>query len=87
MSLLARPVPGSFARKLDPDLFAEDLKFIRHLGLASDLREVSADAEDFRDVNRGKPSFLSVSLRIRVPGRKAARLAHQLFSEARRDAA
>src|SRR6266853_1154354 len=78
-------VLAPLVRKLNPDLFAEDFKFIRYLGAATDLREVSVDVLNFRDVNRGNPSFLRISLRIRVSGRKATQLAHQLFTEARRN--
>jgi hypothetical protein len=72
-------------RKLTPDLFAEDFKFIRYLGAATGLREVSVDVLNFGDVNRGKPTLLRTGLRIRVSGRKVTRLATQLFSEARRN--
>ncbi len=68
---------------LKPDLFAEDFKFIRYLGDSTGLREVGLDLLNFRDANRGKPSFWRTSLRLRVSGRKAGRLARQLFAEER----
>ena len=72
-------------RKVKLDFFAEDLKFIRNLGAVTGLREASAEAEDFQQANRARPSFFRTGLRIRVSGRKASRLAHVLFSEARRN--
>jgi len=62
-------------RKLKPDFFAEDFKFIRYLGEAIGSREVKASAADFQDANFARRTFLRTSLRIRVSGRKAARLA------------
>ena len=44
-------------RKVKPDFFAEDLKFIRNLGAVTGLREASAEAEDFQQANRARPSF------------------------------
>jgi hypothetical protein len=67
--------------KLNPNFFAEDFKFIRYLGEASGVREARANAADFRDGARR--SFLRNTLRIRVSGRKAARLAQKLFADAR----
>jgi hypothetical protein len=64
---------------LEPDFFAEDFKFLRYLGESTGLREVGLDLLSFRDANLGKPSFWRTSLRIRVSGRKASRLARQLF--------
>jgi hypothetical protein len=70
---------------MKPDFFAEDLKFIRNLGAVTGLREAGAEAQDFHQVNRARPSFFRTGLRIRVSGRKATRLAQVLFSEARRN--
>ena len=80
----ARLLAAGF-RKVRPDFFAEDLKFIRNLGAATGLREAGAEAQDFHQANRARPSFFRTSLRIRVSGRKATRLAEVLFSEARRN--
>jgi len=66
-------------RRLHPDLFAEDLKFIRYLGESTGLREVGVDLLSFRDANVGKPSFWRTTLKIRVSGRKAGKLARSLF--------
>ena len=70
-------------RRLKPDFFAEDFKFIRYLGASIGLREAGVDLMNFHDVNLGKPSFWRTSLKIRVSGRRAARLARQLFTEER----
>ena len=72
------------SRKLNPDFFAEDFKFIHYLGEASGSREVRASAADFHDTNLARRSLWRTSLRIRVSGRKAARLAQRLLSEASR---
>jgi len=71
-------------RKLNPNFFAEDFKFIRYLGDANGMREARANAADFRD--GVKRSFLRNTMKIRVSGRKATRLAETLFLEARRRA-
>ena len=67
-------------RRLNPDFFTEDFKFIRYLGESIGLRETNADLMNFRDANLGKPSFWRTGLKIRVSGRKASRLAQQLFA-------
>ena len=67
-------------RRLKPDFFAEDFKFIGYLGASTDMREVSADLMNFRDANLGRPRFWRTALKIRVSGRKASRLAQQLFA-------
>src|SRR5262245_37569598 len=67
-------------RRLKPDFFTPDFDFIRYLGNASGFREARANAADFRDGARR--NFLRNALKIRVSGRKAARLAQRLFSEA-----
>ena len=69
--------------KLNPDLFAEDFNFIQYLGATTGVREANEELQAFEDVNRDKPGLFRTGLRLRVSGRKAVRLAHQLFSEAR----
>ena len=66
-------------RILKPDFFAEDFKFIRFLGAATDLQEATVDLLNFRDMNLGKRSFWRTDLKIRVSGRKASRLVHELY--------
>jgi hypothetical protein len=68
-------------RRVKPIFFDEDFKFIRYLGEATDVREADASAAYFQDTNFPRPSFWRSRLKIRVSGRKAARLAHELFSE------
>lgn len=70
-------------RGLNPDFFSQDFAFIRYLGEATGMREARAQAADFQDANRAKPSFLRTGLRIRVSGRKAGRLAQRLFVRGR----
>jgi hypothetical protein len=71
-----------FLRAIKPDFFAPDLKFIRRLGMASDMREATGDLLDFRDVNVGGSSFWRGGLKLRVSSRKAGKVARELFSEA-----
>src|SRR5262249_23735572 len=70
-------------RMLSPNFFAEDLKFIRYLGASAGFREAEVDLLNFRDANTGTGSFLRTTLKLRVSGRKAGRLAQQLFAEER----
>jgi len=58
------------------------MKFIRYLGAATDWQEAKTDVNNFHVLNDGKPSFWREALRLRVSGRKATKLAKQLFSEA-----
>jgi hypothetical protein len=76
---LAAPV----LRRLKPDFFAEDFRFIRYLGAATGWRELNSEILGFQDANRVSRNFLRTSFRIRVSGRKAAALAERLFSAAR----
>jgi hypothetical protein len=69
--------------RLNPELFAKDLEFIRYLGAATDLREASVDALNFQTANLAHPRFWRTGMKIRVSGRKASTLAHRLFSSAR----
>jgi hypothetical protein len=62
-----------------PGFFLEDFKFIRYLGDSVDTRQARVDVLDFKDINRKRWRMLHGSLRIRVSGRKASRLALQLF--------
>ena len=73
------------ARRLSPDFFKEDFKFIRYLGDSTGLREVGVDLLNYRAANLGKPSFWRTGLKIRVSGRKASRLAQQLFATEKQD--
>jgi hypothetical protein len=66
-------------RRVTPDFFMEDFKFIRYLGDSTGLREINADLMNYRDANLGNPSFWRTGLKIRVSGRKASKLAQLLF--------
>ena len=70
-------------RRLAPDFFAEDFKFIHYLGAAAGVRDADVDVLNFRDVNLGKPSFWRTGWKIRVSGRKASRLVRELFAAER----
>ncbi|MCX6930173.1 MAG: hypothetical protein NT154_44235 [Verrucomicrobia bacterium] len=71
---------ASVVRKLKPDFFVQDFRFIRYLGESTGLREVGVDLLNFRAANIGKPSFWRTGLKIRVSGRKASKLAQELFT-------
>ena len=66
-------------RKLRPAFSAEDFRFVHDLGEATDLREAMACVADFQIANITSRRFLRTALKIRVSGRKATRLAEQLF--------
>ena len=66
-------------RTLRPSLLEEDLKFIRYLGEAEDFQEAEDNVATFRDANRGTRSFLRKRWKLRVSGRKAGKVARQLF--------
>ena len=68
-------------RKISPDFFHEDFKFIRYLGDSVGVREATVDLQNYKDVNRGNRSLLRTDLKIRVSGRKANRLICQLYQE------
>ena len=80
----ARPIAG-LIRKLRPGFFADDFNFIHYLGETTNLREVKATAAEFRDTNVARQNFWRTRLKIRVSGRLATRLAHDLFSKASRN--
>jgi hypothetical protein len=67
-------------QKLNPDFFAEDFNFIRHLSVATNWREAREDVIDFREAHASRRSFLRTGLKIRVSGRKASKLVQQLFA-------
>lgn len=69
-------------RRLRPGFFAEDFRFIRAFGTATDLREANASAADFQDCNAARRSFWRSRLKIRVSGLKATNLAHELLEQA-----
>ncbi len=67
--------------KLKPDFFAQDFQFVRYLGESTGSKEVVVDLLNFRDANLGRRNFWRTALKLRVSGRKAGRLAQQLFAE------
>jgi hypothetical protein len=66
-------------RWLRPGYFDKDMKFIRYLGAATDWEEAKVDINNFYLVNIGKPTLGRQDFRLRVSGRKASRLARELF--------
>src|SRR5258708_4716008 len=72
-------VVAPVVRKLSRDLFADDFRFIRALGDATDLREANVAAGNFQSVNISRRNFWRTILKMRVSGAKATTLAQQLF--------
>jgi hypothetical protein len=68
-------------RKISPDFFFEDFKFIRYLGDSLGVRDATVDIRNYSDVNRRNLEFFRTGLKIRVSGQKANRLVHQLFQQ------
>jgi hypothetical protein len=60
--------------------FAEDYSFIEALGGAKNLQDVRVALSNFRDAEQ-MGGFFRRRLKLRVSGRKAARLAQGLFAE------
>jgi len=69
-------------RKISPDFFFEDFKFIRYLGDSLGVRDATVDIRNYSDVNRRSLEFFRTGLKIRVSGQKANRLVRQLFQQA-----
>ncbi len=67
-------------RRITPEFFAPDFKFIQDLGETIGSREASAEASNYQDANRARPNFWRTGLKIRVSGRKATALAYRLFA-------
>lgn len=66
-------------RKMRPDHFAIDEKFIRNLGAVTGLREAHREVQDYGDAIRARQNFLRTGLKVRVSGSKALTLADRLF--------
>jgi hypothetical protein len=74
---------ASLVRTISPSYFLEDFTFIRYLGYASNRRQTKVDCLEFNESQHKHWRLLHTSLKIRVSGRKALRLAFQLFRESR----
>ncbi len=68
-------------RRFNSNFFTEDLRFIRYLGVSTAVREIYLDLMNFHDANMGRRNFWRTVFRLRVSGRKAARLAQSLFAQ------
>jgi hypothetical protein len=68
-------------RKLQPGYFSVDLRFLEYLGKTPDIREAEVEIMNFSEANRMDRSLLRSRLRIRVSGRRAARLARHSFRD------
>ena len=67
-------------RMLKPNFFAEDFRFIRHLGEATNLEEAEVSLLSFRDVSLGRANFWRLGLKVRVSSRKAFQLVRELLA-------
>ena len=65
--------------KIVPGCWAEDRKFIRHLGEAEDFQEAEATLSEFRGANVWSRSFWRNQCKLRVSGKKAGKLIRELF--------
>ena len=74
-------------RKWNRDFFQQDLAFIRSLESATGTKDVKAESIYFRDGLRQEGQFFRRAFRLRVSGRKALRLALELFSKAMKERA
>ena len=70
-------------RWLNPGRFKRDLLFIHYLGNATNLEEAAAEVFDLRYEEGLQPRFARKTLRLRVSGRKASKLALLLFRSSR----
>ena len=64
---------------INPGCFERDLVFIDCIGRAKNRREVANQVEAARYQDTTKPRFARKTLRFRISGRKANRLAAKLF--------
>jgi hypothetical protein len=67
-------------RKLRPDFFATDLQFLNYLAETPNMREAQVEVSNYSQRNQLLHSVLRQKLRLRVSGRRAARLAAQTFA-------
>jgi len=75
----ARPV-AKLARSLKKSCFGLDFTLLRYLGDTRSPEEVRVELAAFKDANNARPHFFRNALRIRISGRRVARLAQRLFS-------
>ena len=75
----ARPV-ARLARSLRKSCFGLDFTLLRYLGDTRSLEEVRVELAAFKDANNARPHFFRNALRIRISGRRVARLARRVFS-------
>jgi hypothetical protein len=66
-------------RWLNPACFERDLVFIDYFGKAKNGPEVTAEVTALHYLDRTEPRFARNTLRLRISGRKAAKLAAKLF--------
>jgi hypothetical protein len=66
-------------RKVSPNFFSGDLQFLDYLGNTPNMREAQVEISNFSQGNQMRGSFLRERLRLRVSGRRAARLAAHTF--------
>ena len=71
---------AKMARFLKTQLFETDFMMLRYLGDATSPQAVTAELAAFQDGNRACPNFLRNGLKIRISGRRVARLAQSVFS-------
>jgi len=69
-------------RAINPGFFDEDLEVIQQIASATSSAEVESELRHFRYFNRMSDHWLRTKLRIRLSGKRLARVVHQVFDEA-----
>jgi hypothetical protein len=67
---------------INPGFFEEDLEVIQQIAYATSSAEVESELRHFRSFNRMSDHWLRTKLRIRLSGKRLARIVHQVFDEA-----
>ena len=68
-------------RILSPRYFAGDLQFLDYLGNTPDMREADVEVRNYSQMNQLQRGFLRHGLRLRISGRRVAKLAASTFEE------
>ena len=67
-------------RKMSPHLFDDDLRLIRHVSDSVSSRDIDMELTYFQDELKRSRNVLRKHLKMRVSGRKLARLASHAFA-------
>ena len=70
-------------RRVHPEFFLEDFRFIGYFGSSTGIREATNDVINYSNGNHGNRGSWRARLKLRASGRKATRLVSETFAEAR----